>query len=201
MTLPRHALLLLASLLLTSCRAPTEAARPPTTSGPTKIASPAPLVGEEGTLSVGELAKRAPFTVLLFFSADCPVQKAHDPRIREIVATYRTRGVAFAAIASEEGTDAARLRDEVKKRALEMPLFEDRGALLADALGVEYTTHVVVLDAERRIHYSGAIDSERTHLTPRGEPHLRNALDAVLEGKPVAKPRVEPLGCPLLKHA
>lgn len=200
MTLPRPALLLVTALALTSCRAASEGAKPPTASGPTTVASPAPLLGEEGTVSLGELAKRSPFTVLLFFSADCPVQKAHDPRIREIVAAYRTRGVAFAAIASEEGADAARLREEVKKRALEMPLFEDRGALLADALGVEYTTHVVVLDAERRIHYSGAIDSERTHLTPGGEPHLKNALEAVLAGKDVAKPRVEPLGCPLLKH-
>lgn len=81
-----------------------------------------------------------------------------------------------------------------------MPLVVDARAAIADALDVEYTTHAVVLDRARRVLYSGGLDSERTHLSPNAEPWLRNALDASLAGRPVAKPKTEPLGCPLDKH-
>ncbi len=189
--------LVLCALLASACGSRAGA---PSTAAPVTVASATVLRSDTGEVALTDLVKKAPYTVLLFFSADCPVQKAHDARLRELVATYRPRGVAFAAIASEEGPDLGRLREELAKRALEMPLFEDRGAVLADALGVEYTTHVVLLDGERHVLYSGGIDSERTHTTDHAEPHLRNALEAVLAGKAVTKPRVEPLGCPLLKH-
>jgi hypothetical protein len=128
------------------------------------------------------------------------VQKAHDARLRDLVAAYAPRGVGFAAVDAETGTDAAADRAELRRRGLSIPLLEDRGAALADALGVEYSTHVVVLAPDRRVLYSGAFDGDRTHLTATGEPYLKEALDAALAGKPVGKARTEPLGCPLRKH-
>lgn len=194
-------LVLSCSFLLAACggahagsAAPTSAAASPA------VAKSTTLRGEDGDVALAELVKRAPYTVLLFFSHECPVQKAHDARLRELASAYAPRGVAFVAVSSEDGVDVAKVRDEVKKRALPMPLLVDPGAALADALGVEYSTHVVLLDGERRVLYSGAIDSERTRTTTHPTTHLRDALDAVLAGKPVEKPRVEPLGCPLLKH-
>ena len=35
-------------------------------------------------------------------------------------------------------------REEAKRRGLGVPVLEDRGAALADALGIEYSTHAVV---------------------------------------------------------
>lgn len=140
--------------------------------------------------SLGARASRSPLTVLVFFSPDCPVQKAHDARLRELVATYAPRGVSFAAVVTARSGDVA---------AAPMPVVEDPKAALANALGVDFSTHAIVLDRERRILYSGAIDSERTHLTSGAEPYLRNAIDAALAGRPVARPRTEPLGCPLAK--
>src|SRR5262245_31524969 len=64
-------------------------------------------------------AARANVTVLLFFSADCPVQKAHDLRIRELVDGYKDRGVAFYAVVSEVGADLAAERAAAKQRGLE----------------------------------------------------------------------------------
>ncbi len=135
-------------------------------------------------------AARAPLTVLVFFGPDCPVQKAHDARLRELVATYGPRGVSFAAVVTARSGEVT---------APSMPVLEDERAALANALGVAYSTHSIVLDRERRVLYSGAIDGDRTHLTPGAEPYLRNALEDALAGRAVAKPRTEPLGCPLEK--
>jgi peroxiredoxin len=192
--IPRLAVAVLGLLAFTAC-GPREDARAPVVLGGSLA-----FEGDEGALTLEALSARATLTVLVFFSADCPVQKAHDARLREIATVYRERGVAFVAVSSEQSADVARLRAELAKRSLGMPLVVDRRASLADALGVEYTTHAVVLDRARRVLYSGGIDSERTHLTPNAEPWLRNALDAALAGRPVAKARTEPLGCPLDKH-
>jgi AhpC/TSA family len=149
---------------------------------------------------LAERAARSNLTVLFFFSSDCPVQKAHDARIRELVDAYGPRGVSFSAVVSEVGADMAAAREAAKQRGLGVPVLEDKGAVLADALGVEYSTHAVVLDRERHVLYSGGIDSDRTHLSANAERWLKLALDQSLEGKPVAKAKTEPLGCPLRKH-
>lgn len=153
-----------------------------------------------GAEALGARAARAPLTVLVFFTPDCPVQKAHDARLRAMVAAYAPRGVAFAAVDSDRGADMPAVRAEALRRGLDIPVLEDRDAAVADALGVEFSTHAVVLDRDGRVLYSGAFDSDRTHLTDKAEPYLARALDAALAGRPVEKARTEPLGCPLAKH-
>jgi hypothetical protein len=150
--------------------------------------------------SIEARAARSPHTVLVFFSSECPVQKAHDARLRELMNAYQARGVAFAAVVSEVGVDMAAEREEAKRRVPGIAVLEDKNAALADALGVEYSTHSVLLDKERHVLYSGGIDSDRTHLSPDTSPWLKQALDATLSGAPVAKAKTEPLGCPLRKH-
>jgi hypothetical protein len=164
--------------------------------------APAPevvLQSETGPVALPELASKAKLTVLLFFTSECPVQKAHDLRMRELVALYEQKSVAFVAVVSEAGADIAAEREDGKRR-LAIPILEDKNATLADALGVEYSTHSVLLDRDRRVLYSGAFDADRTHLTPNAERYLKEAIDASLAGRPVAKAKVEALGCPLKKH-
>jgi hypothetical protein len=164
--------------------------------------APAPevvLQSDAGPVPLPDLASRSKLTVLLFFTAECPVQKAHDLRVRELVALYEAKSVAFVAVVSEAGADIAAEREDGRKR-LAIPVLEDKNATLADALGVEYSTHSVLLDRDRKVLYSGALDADRTHLTPSSERYLKDAIDAALAGKPVAKAKVEALGCPLKKH-
>ncbi|MBX3207026.1 MAG: redoxin family protein [Labilithrix sp.] len=198
--------LVTALVLMLSAAAPTTACGgAPSQAAATVTSTTAPAslslrddTGKDESLS--ERAARAPLTVLLFFSADCPVQKAHDARIRELVDAYGPRGVAFSAVVSEVGADVAAERGAATQRGLGVPVLEDKDAALADALGVEYSTHAVVLDRGRRVLYSGGIDSDRTHLSPKAERWLARALDEALAGKPVSRAKTEPLGCPLRKH-
>src|SRR6185312_6985998 len=58
--------------------------------------SEATFPGSDGAPhTLAEVARGARFTVVTFFSADCPCQHAHDARLREMEALYRARGVAF----------------------------------------------------------------------------------------------------------
>ena len=147
---------------------------------------------------VGELAALQPFTVLFFIAPACPVQKAHEARLRALVEAYRERGVAFAGVSSE--VDADPTEDRARGARLGVPLFNDRGAKLADAVGAEYSTHTVILDRGGRVLYSGGFDSQRTHMTDAATFYVKDALDAALAGAPIPKARTEALGCPLRKR-
>ena len=186
-------------MLLAGCGGP--GASSPASGAPVLAPANVTLRDESGAEeSIEARAARSKHTVLVFFSSECPVQKAHDARLRDLIATYQAKGVAFAAVVSEVGVDMAAEREEVKKRLPGLAVLEDKNAALADALGVEYSTHAVLLDHDRRVLYSGGIDSERTHLSSGGDPWLKRAIDEALAGAPVAKAKTEPLGCPLRKH-
>ncbi|MFO0735538.1 MAG: redoxin domain-containing protein [Labilithrix sp.] len=176
-----------------ACSAPKTASAP--------LAGSFTLLGEANDPQpLDQLLARSPHSVFLFFTSDCPVQKAHDERMRATVAKYKDKGVAFYAVQSEAGTDIAAERAEAQRRQIGMPLLQDKGGAFADALGVEYSTHVVLLESNRAIRYSGAEDSERVHTGGGVTPYLEQALDAVLAGKDPPVARAEPLGCPLRKH-
>jgi peroxiredoxin len=199
MVLKRLLFLLFPILFVASCTG--SSAKPATTAAPPPLAGNFTFLGEGNVPEpLDTLLAKSPHAVFLFFTADCPVQKAHDERMRATVAKYKDKGIAFYAVQSESTADMGAERAEAQRRQIGMPLLQDKDAAFADALGVEYSTHVVVLEPSRAIRYSGAEDSERVHMTPGATRYLEEALDAVLAGKdpPAGKP--EPLGCPLRKH-
>ena len=59
---------------------------------------------------------------------------------------------------------------------------------MARALGAERTPHLFVLDGEQRLAYRGAPDADHQDSEP-GAEWLRAALDAMLAGEPVERPR------------
>jgi len=57
----------------------------------------------------------------------------------------------------------------------------------------------VVVDPKGVVRYRGAIDSDRNHLHEDAHRYLRDALEGALEGRGVAPPDREALGCALEK--
>jgi peroxiredoxin len=137
------------------------------------------------------------FTVVMFFSADCHVLRAHDERVRELAAEYGARGVRFLALDPEVGATEARDRDEASRRGYPFPILVDEGARLAKAYGAEYAGHAVVLDRAGAVLYRGGIDSDRVHLTNDATPYLRNALADLVAGRPPSVAGTKVLGCAL----
>ncbi len=169
-------------------------ARPP---GPPHLPDAA-LPGTDGASHrLADLARGAPFTVIVFFAAGCPVQRAHDARLREIFAAYRPRGVAMVAVDAEAGATAAGDGEEARARGYPFPILTDPEGAAADALGATYATYTVVVDAAGRVRYRGGIDSDRSHLTPGASPWLRDALDRLLAGREPDPVETTSLGCAL----
>ena len=149
--------------------------------------------------SLAQIAARAPLTVLVFFSAHCPCQTAHDERLIALDARYAPRGVQFYAVDSELGASAQRDAAEAEKRRYPFPILTDHGAKLAAAVGAESATFTIVVERGGAIRYRGGIDSDRTHLTPQATPYLGDALDDLLAGRAPRLAEAKALGCALEK--
>jgi AhpC/TSA family len=168
--------------------------------GPAREVPTTPLIGARGEpLDARSIARSAPLTVLVFFSADCHTLDIHEPRLRALFDAYHPRGVQFLMVDSEVRGSLERDTAEAHRRGYPFPILGDRGAKLADALGAEYATYTVVFDAHARVRYRGGIDTDKSRLHDDATPYLKDALDDLLADR---EPRVSEsgaLGCALQK--
>jgi len=147
--------------------------------------------------------------VLAFTCNHCPTAQLYEGRIKQLAEDYRDRGVGLVAIEpnnpgavrlDEMGyTDVGDSFEDMKVRAayrqFNFPyLYDGETQKVARAYGPTATPHLFILDAERKLRYEGRVDNN-----PR-EPLVkmrdaRNALDALLAGKPVAVAKTPSVGC------
>ncbi len=175
------------------------AACAPSPRAPTSL-SEVTLLASDGPRRFTDVVRPGRVTVIVFFSANCPCQAAHDARLREFFVAYRDRGVDLVAVDSEAGASPELHAKEAKSRAYPFPLLADPGGALADALGAEFATYSVVFDQQGRVRYRGGIDSDRAHLTADASPWVRNAVDRLLAGAAPDPAESRTLGCALRRE-
>jgi peroxiredoxin len=132
-------------------------------------------------------------TVVIFLSKQCPVVQGYNERISKIAADYKAKGVAFVGMNS----NATETLEEVKTHAdknYAFPMLIDKGNVIADKFGATVTPEVYYFNKEGVLVYRGRIDNSRNgdNIT---DNTLRNALDAVLDGKAVALAEAPAAGC------
>ncbi len=133
-------------------------------------------------------------TVLIFVATKCPVSNAYNERMEQLAQDYKARGINVIGINS----NAAELAGEVKTHAatnkLSFPILKDTGNKIADQLGATVTPEAFFLDAGNKLMYRGRIDNARDKAQVNAND-LRDALDAALAGKPIAKTVAVAFGC------
>ena len=144
--------------------------------------------------------------VLFFVATDCPISNSYAPEIQRICRDYGTRGVSCTLIYEDVDTsptpahlDAAARQHLMEFRYGDMPAAVDRTRAVAKAARATVTPQAVLVDRAGAIRYRGRIDNFYAALgKPRQqvtERDLRQALDAVLESRPVPRPETEAHGC------
>ncbi|GIW87644.1 MAG: thiol-disulfide isomerase [Isosphaeraceae bacterium] len=143
-------------------------------------------------------------TVLVFTGVECPIGDLYLPRLIELHQTYAPRGVAFLALNSNAGDDEPTVAHHARQFGLTFPVLKDHDGAIASRLQVERTCEVILLDAQNRIRYRGAIDDQYGYGTRRRNPvhhYLRDALDAVLDGREPDTTASSVAGCPIDRSA
>jgi peroxiredoxin len=138
--------------------------------------------------------------VLVFLKPDCPVAEMYAAPLVRLSAEFGRRGVSFIGIAPSGPDVLEELERFSTRHGLAFPVLRDPGAEIADRVGATRTPEVVVLDQARAIRYRGRIDDRYAIGSRRrdaGRHDLVEALEELLDRRPVSRPETEPVGCPI----
>ena len=133
-------------------------------------------------------------TVIIFISAQCPMVRAYNERIAKLAEDYRAKGVNVVGINSNVTESADDIKRHASENNFSFVVLRDKGNKVADLLGAERTPEVFFLDASNKLVYHGRMDNHKD-VTLVQSNDLRDAIEATLAGKPVAKTEAAAFGC------
>lgn len=169
-----------------------------------ELGTPAPEFAlpdtEGGTVSLAELPP-APALLVMFLSNHCPYVKHLRGAIAQLARDYAPRGVQMVGIMSNDVSrfpaDAPeRMREERAAAGWSFPYLYDESQEVARAYRAACTPDIYLFDGDRRLVYRGQFDGSRPSngQKPTGED-LRQALDALLEGRAISGDQRPSMGC------
>ena len=131
--------------------------------------------------------------IIVFVSAQCPVVKSYNERISQFAADFAAKDINVIGINSNHTESLEWVKSHAAEK-YKFPVLIDKGNVLADKLGANVTPEVYYLNEKNVLVYHGAIDNSRSgdDIT---ENYLRDAVEANLNGQPVARNRAKAIGC------
>jgi thiol-disulfide isomerase/thioredoxin len=176
------------------------------------IGSPAPpfaLPGIDGTVHRLSDYASARVLAIVFTCNHCPTAQLYETRLKKIADDYRGKNFALVAIEPNDPeavrlgelgyTDVSDSLEEMKIRAeyrgFNFPyLYDGETQAVSRAYGPKATPHIFVFDEQRILRYEGRVDnSQRESLVKTQD--ARNAIDALLAGRPVPVAHTGVFGC------
>lgn len=151
----------------------------------------------------------SPVLVVVFTCDHCPIAQMYEQRIEKLYEGYGKRGVTVVAIQGNDpkaltideldSSDMSDTLDEMKARFawkhLHYPyLYDGETQSVTRAYGPQATPHVFVFDNSRRLQYEGRFDDNYRIEKVKSED-ARNAIDALLAGRPVQVTHTSVFGC------
>jgi peroxiredoxin len=163
-----------------------------------RLGDPAPVFSlpgiDDGTYSLSDYGGQ-PIAVV-FSCCHCPYVVAWEDRLNDVTRDYSGRAalVAINPNAGYLGDSPEDMRRRAEEKGFVFPFLYDETQKIASAYGAARTPEVFVFDADHRLVYHGAPDSD--YNDPSGaDPYLRPALDAALTGTPPDVQETPPVGC------
>jgi peroxiredoxin len=199
---------LLASVLMSLVAVPLSAQSHPILA----LGSSAPafsLPGVDGKIHKLADYAASPVLVVVFTCDHCPVAQIYEQRIEKLYEDYGPRGVAVVAIqgndpealtideldSSDTSDTLAEMKVRVAWKHLHYPyLYDGATQSVARAYGPQATPHVFIFDKSRVLRYEGRFD-DNFRIEKVTMQDARNAVDALLAGKPVPVDHTAAFGC------
>jgi peroxiredoxin len=165
-----------------------------------KIGDPAPdftgIIGIDDKEHSLSNFKDAKLVVLVFTCNHCPVAAAYEERLVALQNDYKAEGIQVVAV-NVNNIEADRL-DKMKQRAearkFTFLYLYDPSQKMGHDYGATVTPHVFLLDQQRKVAYMGAVDDKQNSDQVK-KTYLRNALDALLDGKGPPETVTKQFGC------
>lgn len=149
---------------------------------------------------------RGKVVVLEWTNHDCPFVRKHynSANMQGLQRLAAERGAVWLSIASSPAGEQGHITGPQAKEltasrnAAPAAMLLDHRSVAARAYQATVTPQMFVISGDGVLRYMGGIDSirsSRVEDVPRAEPFLRDAMLAVIGGRPVARASTPPYGC------
>lgn len=145
--------------------------------------------------------KNAPALLVVFMCNHCPYVKHIRQGLAQLGRDYQPKGAGIVGINSNDADNypadsPAKMKEEMQVAGYTFPYLYDETQAVAKAYRAACTPDIYLFDGRQKLVYRGQFDDSRPGSGVRVTGmDLRDALDAVLGGKPVAKEQIPSIGC------
>jgi peroxiredoxin len=162
---------------------------------PTFSGIPAVSGDQDTSLSLSDI--KEPVVVLVFLANHCPYVVAAEDRIQDFAKDYKDKGVRVIGVAvADQDTDRLpAIKEWVKKNKSNYTYGYDETQAIGKAYGATNTPQYFVLDKDRVIRYTGAMDDSPMKEAQVKKTYLRDAVDSLLAGKAPEVDETRAVGC------
>ncbi len=155
---------------------------------------PAVANGEDTSVSLGDLKEDV--VVVVFLANHCPVVKAYEDRLIELVSAYKDKSVKVVGISvsTMDQDKIAGIKKYMADHKSNYVYGYDESQEVGRAYGATRTPQFFVLNKERKIAYTGALDDNQAEAKV-SKTYVKAAIDAVLAGKTPEVDETRAEGC------
>ena len=147
--------------------------------------------------------KNAKGFIVVFTCNHCPFSKKYENRINALNKKYEKAGYPVIAInpndASQHEIDNFEgMQKRAKEKKFTFPYLHDETQQVAHTYGATKTPDIFILQREGKdliVKYTGAIDDNSDDEKAVTQKYVENAVDALLQGQPVAVNATKAVGC------
>jgi len=161
---------------------------------PTFSGIPAAQGDQDTSLSLSDLKEDV--VVLVFLANHCPVVIAYDDRIIDLANDFKGKSVKVVGVAvSNQKVDLLPgIKKHIKDKGIPYVYGSDETQAIGKAYGATNTPQFFVLDKDRVIRYTGALDDSMNE-SKVTKTYVKDAVEALLNGKTPEVTETQPKGC------
>ena len=140
---------------------------------------------------------RGKVVVLEWTNPECPFVQRHyaDKTMQKTFAAFAGKPVVWLVIDSSHFNTPQTSAAWKQQQGFSAPLLQDPGGTVGHSYGAKTTPHMFVVDVRGTLRYAGAIDDDPHGRNPASVNYVRQAVEALLNGKPVPVTTAPPYGC------
>jgi len=157
------------------------------------------LMGTDGKMHSLADVKGEKGTAVIFTCNECPFSKGYEDRLIGLAKEYRSKGIGFVAINSNDpkivpGDGFEFMVKRAQDKNFPYPYIFDETQEIAKSYGAKVTPHIFLMDAQGKLVYRGRVDDslEQDKVKSRD---FAAALDALAAGQPVKVAETKAFGC------
>jgi len=156
---------------------------------------PAVMGDKETTLNLDDMKEDV--VVVVFLANHCPVVTQYEDRIIDFANVFKGKSVKVVGLCVNDRDDdrLPAIKVRVKEKNYNYVYGYDESGKVGKAFGAVCTPQFFVLDKNRTIRYTGAMDDNARDESKASKHYLKDAVNALLNGETVEVDETRAQGC------